>query len=49
MEHAMRNGRRAAPRRLLGFTFVELMVVLVVEVDVVGTQIDAAGWAIAKK
>ena len=39
MERAMRNGRRAAPRRLLGFTFVELMVVVAIIVILISNAI----------
>ena len=39
MERAMRNGRRAAPRRLLGFTFVELMVVVAIIVILISIAI----------
>lgn len=38
MERAMRNGRRAA-RRLLGFTFVELMVVVAIIVILISIAI----------
>jgi general secretion pathway protein G len=35
----MRNGRRGAPRRLLGFTFVELMVVVAIIVILISIAI----------
>ena len=35
----MRNGRRTAPRRLLGFTFVELMVVVAIIVILISIAI----------
>jgi general secretion pathway protein G len=35
----MRNGRRRAPRRLLGFTFVELMVVVAIIVILISIAI----------